>query len=69
MINSDDIRIFETSLIPYFCDMKTAEQFISALQYKDFLDQEMAKTDAEIKELCMNIEKKISYSTSHKKNN
>ncbi len=46
MINSDDIRIFETSLIPYFCDMKTAEQFISALQYKDFLDQEMAKTDA-----------------------
>lgn len=65
MINSDDIRIFETSLIPYFCDMKTAEQFISALQYKDFLDQEMAKTDAEIKELCMSIEKQISFCLPH----
>lgn len=69
MINSDDIRIFETSLIPYFCDTKTAEKFISALQYQEFLRQELIKTDVEIKQLCMNIEKKISYSTSHKKNN
>lgn len=65
MINSDDIRIFETSLIPYFCDTKTAEQFISALQYKDFLDQEMTKTDAEIKELCISIEKQISFCLPH----
>lgn len=65
MIKSDDIRLLETSLIPYFCDMETAENFISALQYKDFLDQEMAKTDAEIKELCMSIEKQISFCSPH----
>lgn len=70
MIKFDNIRLLETSLVPYFfCDTKTAEKFISALQYQEFLRQELIKTDVEIKQLCMNIEKKISYSTSHKKNN
>lgn len=63
MIKFDDIRLLETSLIPYFCDTKTAEKFISALQYQEFLRKELIKTDVEIKQLCMNIEKKILYST------
>ncbi len=33
----DDIRLLETSLIPCSYDMETAEKFISALQYQDFL--------------------------------
>ena len=68
MIKFDDIRLLETSLVPYFfCDTKTAEKFISALQYQEFLRQELIKTEAEIKQLCTNIEKKISYSTPHNK--
>ena len=64
MIKFDDIRLLETSLVPYFfCDTKTAEKFISALQYQEFLRQELIKTDVEIKQLCMNTEKKILYST------
>lgn len=63
----DDIRLLETSLVPNYCDTKMAEKFISALQYQDFLKQEMVKTEAEIKQLCTNIEKKISYSTPHNK--
>ena len=33
----DDIRLLETSSIPCSYDMETAEKFISALQYQDFL--------------------------------
>lgn len=31
MIKFDDIRLLEISLIPSFCDTKTAEKFLSAL--------------------------------------
>ena len=55
----DDIRLLETSLVPYYCDTKMAEKFISALQYQDFLKQEMVKTEAEIKQISRNIEMKI----------
>ena len=58
----DDIRLLETSLVPYYCDTKMAEKFISALQYQDFLKQEMVKTEAEIKQISRNIEMKIFYS-------
>lgn len=58
----DDIRLLETSLIPCSYDMETAEKFISALQYQDFLKQEMVKTETEIKQISRNIEMKIFYS-------
>ncbi|MCQ2248851.1 MAG: hypothetical protein MJZ50_07535 [Treponema sp.] len=66
---SNKMQILETSLCPYpaYCDKATAEKLIAALQYQDFLKQEMVKTEAEIKQLCTNIEKKISYSTPHNK--
>lgn len=56
----DNIRILETSLCPSFCDVKTAEKFIAAMQYQDFLKQEIEEVDCEIKEICMSIEKQIS---------
>lgn len=65
MIKSDDIRLLETSLVPSFCDTKTAEKFISAIQYQEFLRQELIKTDVEIKQLCMSIEKQIPYFSQH----
>lgn len=61
MIKFDDIRLLETSLIPCSCDTETAEKFISALQYQDFLKQETSKVEEEINLLCICIEKRIPH--------